>query len=75
MATAAKIGMTKATVVLFSKREPIQIDPELKDFLDEAVIPSLIREALAEIKSEKTLAPESSSVADCRHSEYREADQ
>lgn len=33
------------------------IEPELKQFLDECLVPLLVREALKELKAEKALAP------------------
>ncbi len=50
-----------------AKRNPVQIDPELKDFLDTCVIPLLIRAALAKSdfqEPKKAIVFESASVAD-----------
>lgn len=41
------------------------MDADLKAFLDEVVIPMLIREAVEEIKSENSIELEGQSVEDC----------
>jgi hypothetical protein len=64
MGTVHKLEKAEAKVVAFARRKPTTIDPELKSFLDECVIPLLIREALAE-KPKKTLETQPRHGADC----------
>jgi hypothetical protein len=52
MAVQHKLDVSPANVVPFAKGKRVQIEPELKSFLDDCVIPALIREALAEISLE-----------------------
>lgn len=52
-----KIERTQAGVIKFTNRKPVSIDPELKKFLDEVVVPMLIRGALKEVNP-KTLETE-----------------
>jgi hypothetical protein len=59
-----KPGSKKADVLSFAARKSVPIEPELKAFLDECVIPLLIREALAEF-SKKTLETQPKTGADC----------
>jgi hypothetical protein len=61
MAEQLKPEAAHANVISFAKRKPVPIEPELKKFLDECVIPMLIREALAEIplESERPRVPHS----------------
>lgn len=53
MAELLKPGTSQANVLPFAKRKSVPIEPELKKFLDECVIPMLIREAVAEISLER----------------------
>jgi hypothetical protein len=65
MSRPLKPGSKKADVVPFvTRRKAVPIDPELKIFLDECVIPLLIREAVAEF-SKKTLETQAKIGADC----------
>ncbi len=67
MATGRNSEVRQANVISFPKRKLVPIEPELKSFLDDCLIPMLIRAALEEI-SQKGLENEPRSVADCgRH--------
>jgi hypothetical protein len=52
MAAQQKPEIGRTNVVPFANRRRAPIEPELKKFLDECVIPILIREALKEISLE-----------------------
>ena len=45
----------KSNVVKLQRPKTVQIDPEVKEFLHEVVVPILVREALAQLKSEGLL--------------------
>ena len=64
MGTAQKLEGLEANVVPFAKRKHTPIEPELKAFLDECLIPMLIRDALAEM-SKKTLETHPQPGANC----------
>lgn len=66
MTAHQKPEIAPTNVVPFAKRGRPPIDPELKGFLDECVIPILIRQALAEISLERIAhrAPQSNCGGD-----------
>lgn len=66
MAEQLKPGTSQANVLPFAKRKSVPIEPDLKKFLDECVIPMLIREAVAEISLERMpdVAPHSKHATD-----------
>ena len=66
MARTIKSERAKAEIVAFAKREIVPMDLALKAFLDDCVIPILIREALGEMKTEKSLELALPSVTDCQ---------
>jgi hypothetical protein len=49
MAARQKSEMAATNVVPFVKSKRARVEPELKKFMDECVIPILVREALKEI--------------------------
>jgi len=65
MSTAFKSERPQGTLVRFPRREPVQLDADLKAFLDEVVIPILIREAVEDIRRENLVELEARSVEDC----------
>ena len=65
MSTAFKSERSQGTLVRFPRREPVQLDADLKAFLDEVVIPTLIREALKEMQAENSVELETRSMEDC----------
>jgi len=65
MSIASKSERSQGTLVRFPQREPVQMDADLKAFLDEVVIPMLIREAVEEIRRENLVEAEALSVKDC----------
>ncbi len=65
MSTAFKSERQQGTLVRFPRREPVQLDADLKAFLDEVVIPILIREAVEDIRRENLVELEARSVEDC----------
>jgi hypothetical protein len=65
MSKAFKSERSQGTVIRFPRREPVQMDADLKAFLDDVVIPTLIREALEEIKAENLVELGTPSVKDC----------
>jgi len=65
MSTAFKSERPQGTLVRFPRREPVQLDADLKAFLDEVVIPMLIREAVEDIRRENLVELEARSVEDC----------
>jgi hypothetical protein len=65
MAEAQQPESPQAKLVPFARRKLVHIEPELKDFLDECIIPLLIDSALAESKAQIAIESESPSVADC----------
>ena len=65
MNTAFKSERPQETLVRFPRREPVQLDADLKAFLDEVIIPTLIRDALEEMKSENLVELETRSVEYC----------
>jgi hypothetical protein len=68
MAEAQQPASSQAKLVPFAKRKPAQIGPELKAFLDECIVPLLIRDALGKLDSQNSknaVVFESPSVADC----------
>lgn len=67
MATASQFGTPQGNVVSFRKRKPIEIEPELKAFLDDVVIPALVREALADLEREKKIELNGQVVEHCAH--------
>lgn len=65
MSTAFKSEHSQGTLVRFPRRQPVQLDADLKAFLDEVVIPMLIREAVEDIGRENLVELEARSVEDC----------
>lgn len=65
MSAAFKSEHTQGTLVRFPRREPVQLGADLKAFLDEVVIPILIREAVEDIRRENLVELEARSVEDC----------
>lgn len=55
MATASQLGTPQGSVIPFQKRRTVEIEPALKAFLDDVVIPILVRDALAELEREKAI--------------------
>jgi hypothetical protein len=47
-----------------------RIEPDLKAFLDEVLVPMLVHDALQELSSENHLAPESSTVAESPRTDF-----
>jgi hypothetical protein len=64
MTKALKSERSQGTLIRFPRREPVQLDADLKAFLDEVIIPTLIREALDEFKAENLVELEGRSVED-----------
>jgi len=52
---------------------PPSISPDLKSFLDEVLIPMLVRDALKEIAAENVLPPAAPRVVDSRPNAHRSA--
>jgi hypothetical protein len=65
MSNAFKSERSQGTLVRFPRREPVQLDADLKAFLDEVVIPTLIREAVEDMRRENLVELEARSVEDC----------
>lgn len=61
-----KSGESQARVVSITKRVPVSFAPELKKFLDDCIVPVLVRAAMKEIL-EKPLESSARPVADCVH--------
>ncbi len=72
MAGLAKHGAGNAKLVPFARKRAVSIEPDLKKFLDECIVPALVREALENI-SGKTLEYSTAVVADCVHSTSQSA--
>lgn len=66
MGGQAKHGIGNAKLLPFARKRAISIEPDLKEFLDECIVPALVREALEKI-SGKTLESSAAVVADCVH--------
>jgi hypothetical protein len=60
-----KSDRSQGTLIKFPRRKAVQLDAELKAFLDEIVIPILIRDAMEEIRKENLVEFETRSVEDC----------
>jgi len=65
MSTAFKSERSQGTLVRFPRREPVQLDVDLKAFLDEVIIPALIREALEEMKAENSVELDGRDMEHC----------
>jgi hypothetical protein len=52
---------------------PPSISPDLKSFLDEVLVPMLVRDALKEMASENILSPAALRVVDSRPTAHRSA--
>lgn len=65
MSTAFKSERSQGALVRFPRRESVQMDADLKAFLDEVIIPILIREAVEDIRRENLVELEARSVEDC----------
>jgi hypothetical protein len=65
MSTAFKSEHSQGTLVRFPRRESVQLDSDLKAFLDEVVIPMLIREAVEDIRRENLVELQARGVEDC----------
>jgi hypothetical protein len=60
MASAAKLRIARCPA----------IEPELKQFLDECLIPMLVRDALRDLAAEKQVAPSIHAVASLPRSDH-----
>jgi hypothetical protein len=65
MSTAFKSERSQGTLIGFPQREPVQMDADLKAFLDEVIIPTLIREALKEMQAENSVESETRGMKEC----------
>jgi len=64
MATAPKLVPIRPKL----PAKPSPLTPELKDFIDRAIVPALVKQYLAETEAEKDLAKLSARVASCGNS-------
>lgn len=71
MSNAIQSGEPRESLLRFPRREPVQLEPSLKAFLDDVIIPTLIREAMEEIRKENLVELEERSVEDCARNTSR----
>lgn len=55
MAAASQFGAVEGNAIPFPRRSRSEIEPALKSFLDEVVVPLLVTDALAELEREKVI--------------------
>lgn len=65
MSNAIQSGEPRESLLRFARREPVQLDPDLKAFLDDVIVPTLIRQAMEEIQNENLIELNEQSVEDC----------
>jgi hypothetical protein len=65
VSAALQPGISQETVIEFPRREPVQLDADLKAFLDEVIIPGLIREAMEELHQENLVELNPPGMEDC----------